>query len=88
MCYRKSIELVSSCYKENEEWTEIILTDRVEILNGRSTCLELAVETKQEEFVAHPAIQGLLDEVWYGSIEKNTPYWLVRKGPGDTLPEK
>ena len=80
-CHRRlSIDLVDACWKEHEEWTEIILTNRIDLLGGRSTCLALAAETQQEEFVAHPAIQALLDEVWYGSIKRtDTPYWKVNR---------
>ena len=52
-----SIKLLSSCHARSEEDTEVMLTRRIELFKGESSCLEFAVATKQEEFVAQPAVQ-------------------------------
>ena len=73
-----SIDLMNTCYTEREEDTEIIVTNRIGLFAEKSSCLEFAVATQQEDFVAQPAIQGLLDEVWYGSIKAtDTSLWRI-----------
>ena len=52
-----SIKLLSSCHARSEEDTEVMLTRRIELFKGESSCLDFAVATKQEEFVAQPAVQ-------------------------------
>ena len=52
--------------------------NRLQLFNNRSSCLELAVDTDQQEFVAHSAIQGILDAAWYGSIkDRDISKWRI-----------
>ena len=54
-----SIKLLNACYTENAEKTEVLITRRLELFNGQSSCLEFAMATKQEAFVAQSAVQGI-----------------------------
>jgi transient receptor potential cation channel subfamily M protein 2 len=41
---------------------------------GNTTAMQLAVEAKNMEFVAHPASQDVLTKIWMGQlVEDNNP---------------
>uniref|UniRef100_A0A674ITM1 Transient receptor potential cation channel subfamily M member 8 n=1 Tax=Terrapene triunguis TaxID=2587831 RepID=A0A674ITM1_9SAUR len=54
----RAVELFSECYSSDEELAEQLLTYSCEAWGG-SNCLELAVEAKDQQFIAQPGVQ------WY-----------------------
>lgn len=50
------LELFSDCYSSDEELAEQLLTYSCEAWGG-SNCLELAVEAKDQQFIAQPGVQ-------------------------------
>ena len=69
-----SIEMLDECYKTCEKDTALIVTDRLKLFNEHACCIEFAFLTQQMQFVAHTAVQGILERAWHGSITKcDTP---------------
>ena len=64
-----SIEMLDECYKTCEKNTALLITDRLDLFNNRMCCIEFAFATQQMTFVAHTAVQTMLDRIWYGSIK-------------------
>ncbi|KAF7243629.1 Transient receptor potential cation channel subfamily M member 8 [Varanus komodoensis] len=44
---------------------------------GGSSCLELAVEAKDQQFIAQPGVQNFLSKQWYGEISRDTKNWKI-----------
>ena len=62
-----AIDLLDVCYQTNEADAETLITSEL-ISLPQMTCIDLAIATKQKDFVAHSAIQGILNDAWTGAI--------------------
>ena len=68
-----AVGVLSECYNSNPKSTSQLLVREVETF-GKTTTLQLAVEAKNMEFVAHPASQAVLTKIWMGQlVEDNHP---------------
>uniref|UniRef100_A0A8C2TNQ0 Transient receptor potential cation channel subfamily M member 8 n=1 Tax=Coturnix japonica TaxID=93934 RepID=A0A8C2TNQ0_COTJA len=67
----RAVELFTECYSNDENLAEQLLTYSCEAWGG-SNCLELAVEAKDQQFIAQPGVQ------WYMNGSKYlTDLWNV-----------
>ena len=77
-CSRKFDELscgvVAECYAQDEQLSQLMLVR--ELPNyGNSTIIQMAVQSDNKTFVAHPACQTLLHNIWRGRMT-NDNGWL------------
>ncbi|KAG8124617.1 hypothetical protein E2320_019903, partial [Naja naja] len=64
------------CYSSDEDLAEQLLIYSCEAWGGNS-CLELAVEAKDQQFIAQPGVQNFLSKQWYGEISRDTKNWKI-----------
>uniref|UniRef100_A0A803TAX0 Transient receptor potential cation channel subfamily M member 8 n=1 Tax=Anolis carolinensis TaxID=28377 RepID=A0A803TAX0_ANOCA len=62
----RAVELFTECYSSDEELAEQLLIYSCEAW-GRSNCLELAVEAKDQQFIAQPGVQWYMNGSKYFS---------------------
>ncbi|KAJ8028966.1 Transient receptor potential cation channel subfamily M member 3 [Holothuria leucospilota] len=63
----KSIDLLSQSFEDNQQYTRLLLC--AELKNWSSmTCLSMAARFHHIGFIAHPAVQFLLNDQWYGIL--------------------
>uniref|UniRef100_A0A8C5JKQ0 TRPM-like domain-containing protein n=1 Tax=Junco hyemalis TaxID=40217 RepID=A0A8C5JKQ0_JUNHY len=72
----RAVELFTECYSNDEELAEQLLTYSCEAWGG-SNCLELAVEARDQQFIAQPGVQNFLSKQWYGEISRDTKNWKI-----------
>ncbi|XP_029463788.1 transient receptor potential cation channel subfamily M member 8 [Rhinatrema bivittatum] len=72
----RAVELFTECYSNDEELAEQLLVYSCEAWGG-SSCLELAVEAKDQQFIAQPGVQNFLSKQWYGEISRDTKNWKI-----------
>ncbi|KAH0621730.1 hypothetical protein JD844_023341 [Phrynosoma platyrhinos] len=72
----RAVELFTECYSSDEELAEQLLIYSCEAWGG-SNCLELAVEAKDQQFIAQPGVQNFLSKQWYGEISRDTKNWKI-----------
>ncbi|XP_069472096.1 transient receptor potential cation channel subfamily M member 8 isoform X1 [Ambystoma mexicanum] len=72
----RAVELFSECYSSDEDLAEQLLVYSCEAWGG-SNCLELAVEAKDQQFIAQPGVQNFLSKQWYGHISRDTKNWKI-----------
>jgi len=51
------------------EKTRHILTRQLDVWS-EYTCVDLATSSEQLDFIAHPSVQSLFDELWIGPLRK------------------
>uniref|UniRef100_A0A8D2KYE7 Transient receptor potential cation channel subfamily M member 8 n=1 Tax=Varanus komodoensis TaxID=61221 RepID=A0A8D2KYE7_VARKO len=61
----RAVELFTECYCSDEDLAEQL------------SCLELAVEAKDQQFIAQPGVQNFLSKQWYGEISRDTKNWKI-----------
>ncbi|XP_014869423.1 PREDICTED: transient receptor potential cation channel subfamily M member 2-like, partial [Poecilia mexicana] len=71
-----AIGVFSECYKNNEERAQKLLV-RISRLWGKTTCLRLALEADNKNFVSQSGVQDLLTQIWCGELSVNNPVWRV-----------
>ncbi|XP_064015791.1 transient receptor potential cation channel subfamily M member 8 isoform X2 [Pogoniulus pusillus] len=72
----RAVELFTECYSNDEDLAEQLLTYSCEAWGG-CNCLELAVEAKDQQFIAQPGVQNFLSKQWYGEISRDTKNWKI-----------
>uniref|UniRef100_A0ACB8GF69 Transient receptor putative cation channel sub M member 8 n=1 Tax=Sphaerodactylus townsendi TaxID=933632 RepID=A0ACB8GF69_9SAUR len=72
----RAVELFTECYSSDEDLAEQLLVYSCEAWGG-SNCLELAVEAKDQQFIAQPGVQNFLSKQWYGEISRDTKNWKI-----------
>eukprot|EP00057_Strongylocentrotus_purpuratus_P010202 XP_011664676.1 PREDICTED: transient receptor potential cation channel subfamily M member 2 isoform X5 [Strongylocentrotus purpuratus] len=71
-----AIGVLNECYIEDEERSALLLVCELPYW-GNSTCLSLAVEAVDKNFIAHSGVQSLLTQIWMGKISDETsPFHL------------
>ncbi|XP_030829332.1 transient receptor potential cation channel subfamily M member-like 2 isoform X2 [Strongylocentrotus purpuratus] len=71
-----AIGVLNECYIEDEKRSALLLVFELPSW-GNSTCLSLAVEAMDKNFIAHPGVQSLLTQIWMGKIsDKTSPFHL------------
>ncbi|OXB53928.1 hypothetical protein ASZ78_011684 [Callipepla squamata] len=71
----RAVELFTECYSNDENLAEQLLTYSCEAWGG-SNCLELAVEAKDQQFIAQPGVQNFLSKQWKKPVEKSKKLFL------------
>ncbi|KAK2532000.1 Trpm8, partial [Columba livia] len=71
----RAVELFTECYSNDEDLAEQLLTYSCEAWGG-SNCLELAVEAKDQQFIAQPGVQNFLSKQWKKPVEKTKKLFL------------
>ncbi|NWU97559.1 TRPM2 protein, partial [Upupa epops] len=72
----KAIGVFTDCYRKDEERAQKLLT-RVSEAWGKTTCLQLALESKSMNFVSHGGVQAFLTKVWWGKMSVDNGLWRV-----------
>ncbi|NP_001155066.1 transient receptor potential cation channel, subfamily M, member 8 L homeolog isoform X1 [Xenopus laevis] len=72
----RAVELFTECYSNDEDLAEMLLVCSCEAW-GMSNCLEMAVEAKDQQFIAQPGVQNFLSKQWYGEISRDTKNWKI-----------
>ncbi|CAN2389133.1 Transient receptor potential cation channel [Pristimantis euphronides] len=72
----KAVELFTECYSNDEDLAEMLLVYSCEAW-GKTSCLEMAVEAKDQQFIAQPGVQNFLSKQWYGEISRDTKNWKI-----------
>nr|XP_021142078.1 transient receptor potential cation channel subfamily M member 2 isoform X3 [Columba livia] len=72
----KAIGVFTDCYRKDEERAQKLLT-RVSEAWGKTTCLQLALEAKNMNFVSHGGVQAFLTKVWWGKMCVDNGLWRV-----------
>ncbi|NXA55395.1 TRPM2 protein, partial [Nothocercus julius] len=72
----KAIGVFTECYRKDEERAQKLLT-RVSEAWGKTTCLQLALEAKNMNFVSHGGVQAFLTKVWWGKMCVDNGLWQV-----------
>uniref|UniRef100_A0A665WZT2 Transient receptor potential cation channel, subfamily M, member 2 n=1 Tax=Echeneis naucrates TaxID=173247 RepID=A0A665WZT2_ECHNA len=73
---KHAIGVFSKCYNSDEERAKKLLV-RASPSWGRTTCLRLALEADDKNFVAQSGVQALLTQIWCGEISVDNPVWRV-----------
>ncbi|MEQ2171399.1 Transient receptor putative cation channel subfamily M member 2 [Goodea atripinnis] len=71
-----AIGVFSKCHNSDEERAQKLLV-RMSPLWGKTTCLRLALEADDKNFVAQSGVQALLTQIWCGEISVVNPVWKV-----------
>ncbi|KAM4731283.1 transient receptor potential cation channel subfamily M member 2 [Anableps anableps] len=71
-----AIGVFSECYISDEERAQKLLV-RMSHFWGGTTCLRLALEANNKNFVAQSGIQALLTQIWCGELSVDNPVWKV-----------
>ena len=64
----KAVQILDQCYKENYDMCLLLIRWK-HVLWGYRTPLELGDLGQCADFMAHQAVQDLLDKVWFGGVE-------------------
>ncbi|XP_061490401.1 transient receptor potential cation channel subfamily M member 2 isoform X2 [Rhineura floridana] len=73
----RAIGVFTECYRKDEERAQKLLI-RVSDAWGKTTCLQLALEAKNMNFVSHGGIQAFLTKVWWGKLSvDNGLCWVI-----------
>ena len=64
-----AIDLLDKCYEEDTTYTRHLLRAELPKWN-QHTCMTLAASFELTRFIAHPALQGLLNDHWHGRLNK------------------
>ncbi|EMP42661.1 Transient receptor potential cation channel subfamily M member 2 [Chelonia mydas] len=72
----RAVGVFTECYRKDEERAQKLLI-RVSEAWGKTTCLQLALEAKNMNFVSHGGIQAFLTKVWWGKLCVDNGLWRV-----------
>nr|CAB3267283.1 transient receptor potential cation channel subfamily M member 1-like [Phallusia mammillata] len=64
-----ALQMLEICYRADDDATQHLLTYELKQWS-RHTCLSLAVIAKHREFIAHPCVQLLLNDLWMGGLSE------------------
>ncbi|KAK7880325.1 hypothetical protein WMY93_033041 [Mugilogobius chulae] len=73
---KRAMDVFSECYSCNEERAQKLLV-RVSPFWGKTTCLKLALEANNQNFVAQSGVQAFLTQTWCGKLSVENPVWKV-----------
>ncbi|XP_038639896.1 transient receptor potential cation channel subfamily M member 4-like [Scyliorhinus canicula] len=71
-----SLDVFNQCYRHNERRAFRLLVRSCPQW-GRATCLQLATEADAWNFLAHDGVQALLNQIWWGEMDRNTSTWKL-----------
>ncbi|KAM9342245.1 transient receptor potential cation channel subfamily M member 2 [Pholidichthys leucotaenia] len=73
---KHAIGVFSECHNSDEERARKLLV-RMSGFWGRTTCLRLALEADNKNFIAHSGVQALLTQIWCGELSVDNSVWRV-----------
>ncbi|XP_060705249.1 transient receptor potential cation channel subfamily M member 4a isoform X2 [Hemiscyllium ocellatum] len=71
-----SLDVFNQCYRHNEKRAFRLLVRQCPLW-GSATCLQLANEADARNFLAHDGVQALLNQIWWGEMDRNTETWKL-----------
>ncbi|XP_023193351.1 transient receptor potential cation channel subfamily M member 2 isoform X1 [Xiphophorus maculatus] len=71
-----AIGVFNECYNSDKERAQKLLV-RISCFWGKTTCLRLALEANDKNFVALSGVQDLLTQIWCGELSVENPVWRV-----------
>ncbi|CAL1536039.1 unnamed protein product, partial [Lymnaea stagnalis] len=72
-----AIGVINNCYSSDEKRTHHLLVHDMPHW-GNTTCVLIAVQADNKEFIAQTACQSLLNKVWMGKMsQKNSLMWIL-----------
>lgn len=71
-----AIGVFNECHSNDEERAQKLLV-RMSPFWGKTTCLRLALEADNKNFVALSGVQALLTQIWCGELSVDNPVWKV-----------
>jgi len=74
-----AVGILTKCYEENPDKTRDLLIRKLDKWGGL-TCLQLAVDSARREIVSHPAVQYLLNKIWFGGMTTTIRKWRIFLG--------
>uniref|UniRef100_A0A8C4S1Y2 Transient receptor potential cation channel, subfamily M, member 2 n=1 Tax=Erpetoichthys calabaricus TaxID=27687 RepID=A0A8C4S1Y2_ERPCA len=74
--YEKHAIVFNECHRRDEERAQKLLI-RISKSWGHTTCLRLALEADNQNFVAQGGVQALLTKIWWGQLAEDTHLWKV-----------
>ncbi|XP_021180116.2 transient receptor potential cation channel subfamily M member 2 isoform X1 [Fundulus heteroclitus] len=72
----RAIGVFGKCCDSDEERAQKLLV-RMSRFWGGTTCLRLALEADDKNFVAQSGVQALLTQIWCGKLSADNPVWKV-----------
>uniref|UniRef100_A0A669EW51 Transient receptor potential cation channel, subfamily M, member 2 n=1 Tax=Oreochromis niloticus TaxID=8128 RepID=A0A669EW51_ORENI len=73
---KHAIGVFTECHSSDESRAKKLLV-RMSHLWGRTTCLRLALEADDKNFIAQSGVQALLTQIWCGKLSVENPVWRV-----------
>ncbi|CAH1797575.1 unnamed protein product [Owenia fusiformis] len=67
----RALSILMNCYISSEVKAQKLLMFKQRHFGGDTTILELAVQTKNKEFVSHSCCQSLLSKIWTGKLSQD-----------------
>jgi len=64
-----AIQLLEICYRTDDDATQYLLTQELKHWS-KQTCLSLAIAASHRDFIAHPCVQLLLNDLWMGGLSE------------------
>ncbi|XP_078093553.1 transient receptor potential cation channel subfamily M member 5-like [Mustelus asterias] len=71
-----SLDVFNQCYRHSERRAFRLLVRQCPLW-GTATCLQLATEADARNFLAHDGVQALLNQIWWGEMDRNTKTWKL-----------
>ncbi|XP_022084602.1 transient receptor potential cation channel subfamily M member 2-like isoform X2 [Acanthaster planci] len=71
-----AIDFLNLCYTGDRRRTSLLLVRNLPDW-GNSTCLDLAAAARNKQFIAHAAVQNLLNELWMGRLSLRTGLFKI-----------
>ncbi|XP_038149242.1 transient receptor potential cation channel subfamily M member 2 [Cyprinodon tularosa] len=71
-----AIGVFNECNRHDEERAKNLLV-RISSFWGKTTCLRLALEADNKDFVAQSGVQAHLNQIWCGELSVDNPVWKV-----------
>uniref|UniRef100_A0A4W3H5R4 Transient receptor potential cation channel, subfamily M, member 2 n=1 Tax=Callorhinchus milii TaxID=7868 RepID=A0A4W3H5R4_CALMI len=72
----RAIGVFTECYRKDPKRAQKLLI-RVSNAWGNTTCLRLAIEGDDQNFMAQGGVQSFLTKIWWGDISVDTQTWQV-----------
>uniref|UniRef100_A0A4W3H6B7 Transient receptor potential cation channel, subfamily M, member 2 n=1 Tax=Callorhinchus milii TaxID=7868 RepID=A0A4W3H6B7_CALMI len=70
------VSVFTECYRKDPKRAQKLLI-RVSNAWGNTTCLRLAIEGDDQNFMAQGGVQSFLTKIWWGDISVDTQTWQV-----------
>ncbi|XP_056885153.1 transient receptor potential cation channel subfamily M member 4-like [Takifugu flavidus] len=67
-------DVFSTCYRSDESRSFTLLIRKSPVWGG-TTCLQMGMSADARLFFSHDGVQGLLSQIWWGDMKRNTEVW-------------